>query len=426
MLKRIEIENFESHLKSVFEFSKGFNIICGESNAGKTAIIRALRLVLYNQWNPESLRIGTKHCRIKVETEKGSVTVIRGNKENKWIVERDGIEQEFNKIGKDVLPEVMNVTGIRMIKLGSFESMPNIMDQLEGHFLLSEMDGENMSGSLRAQIMDEISGLSGMEELIRVVSLDNLRISKEIKETEVNNTALISRLYNEEELVKEIGLIEIIDTLFKNIDNLKSTNEQIENMITSNKSSKIIISDLDDKIKRYENLDIIERYINNCSKDMNLLKDINDTIINIASNKENLKNNMNKLEKYENLDVIEKTIEQFILLEDNFQEYNNFLNDYKRLYIDLKEIEKVDKKIDYNAIINDIDSIRKKKKEKIEIENFIKQDKTVNLDVARINKNLKDVEKDLKEIDEKYQKAISEVTICPLTLKPTDESCFEV
>lgn len=48
-IKTITIENFQSHRKSVIELDKGVNIIHGLSGAGKTAFIRAFRLLAYNR-----------------------------------------------------------------------------------------------------------------------------------------------------------------------------------------------------------------------------------------------------------------------------------------------------------------------------------------------------------------------------------------
>jgi AAA15 family ATPase/GTPase len=67
MLKSIEIWNFESHEHTLIDnLSEGLNLICGESNAGKTSIVRALRLVAYNEFDPDSLRVGAKTCKVRV------------------------------------------------------------------------------------------------------------------------------------------------------------------------------------------------------------------------------------------------------------------------------------------------------------------------------------------------------------------------
>jgi ABC-type transporter Mla maintaining outer membrane lipid asymmetry ATPase subunit MlaF len=59
-IKKLIIENFQSHKYTEVDFSEGFNIIFGPSDYGKSAIIRALRWVLYNE--PGGLNLyGTGH-----------------------------------------------------------------------------------------------------------------------------------------------------------------------------------------------------------------------------------------------------------------------------------------------------------------------------------------------------------------------------
>ena len=45
---KVEIKDFQSHKNTNIEFSEGFNCIIGRSDSGKSAILRALRLVICN------------------------------------------------------------------------------------------------------------------------------------------------------------------------------------------------------------------------------------------------------------------------------------------------------------------------------------------------------------------------------------------
>lgn len=192
-------------------FSEGFNAICGDSDVGKTSVIRALRLPAYNQFSPKSVRIGCKNCRVKVTTERGSVTVTRG-KDNIWDIEyADGHKEQFTNVGKSPVPQAQQIIGFRELELGDMRIKINMTDQLDGHFMIDELDGENASGSARAQIIDEISGLTGVETLIRNVSGDRLQSMKEIKKCETaigNKTYRMhdpDKLEREERLLDEVG-----------------------------------------------------------------------------------------------------------------------------------------------------------------------------------------------------------------------------
>src|SRR4030066_377226 len=49
MIKSLKIENFQSHLNSWLEFSNGINVISGQSNNGKSSILRSLSWVIFNR-----------------------------------------------------------------------------------------------------------------------------------------------------------------------------------------------------------------------------------------------------------------------------------------------------------------------------------------------------------------------------------------
>jgi len=215
MIKSVELWNWESHEHTLVDnLSAGFNLIFGESNAGKTSIIRAIKLVAYNEFNPKCIRVGSKTCSVEIKTDKGRVKVTRPS--NEWEVEKNGEPtQFFEKIGKVVLPEVSEILGMSMVRLGDAEFPVNVMNQLEGHFMLSELNGKTASGSVRAQIIDEISGLSGIEGLIKEVSLDNHRWGREIKKMEERVEELSSQKYDGIELQEESLLL---DKVKQNLD----------------------------------------------------------------------------------------------------------------------------------------------------------------------------------------------------------------
>jgi len=215
MIQRLEIKNFENHRHTILDpFSSNFNLICGPSDSGKSAIVRALRLVAYNEWDFRSVRVGAKYAEITITTERGTVKVKRGKTTNEWEITPVGKKPLlFAKPGKVVIPEAAEVIGLHPVELGTFTTKPNIMDQLEGHFMLAEMDGESVSGSVRAQIIDEISGLAGMEELIREVGLDNHRCAREMKQLEKTIGELEEQKHDEAMLEAEGKLLTNADDI---------------------------------------------------------------------------------------------------------------------------------------------------------------------------------------------------------------------
>lgn len=215
MLKRIRIRGFESHEDTVLEgFSPSFNAIVGLSNSGKTAVIRALMLVGYNEFSQDSLRHGCENCIVEVETDKGTIKVTRGKK-NLWELHNfaTGKKSVFDRPGKTILPEVPEILGFGLIKLGDVEMQVNIMNQLEAHFMLEEFAGQDATGSLRAQVVDEISGLHGIEPLIRDVGLDNNRLTREVNQLEERKKELATQLHDEAAMKTEEVLLGKVSAL---------------------------------------------------------------------------------------------------------------------------------------------------------------------------------------------------------------------
>lgn len=210
MLQRLELINYESHEHSVIDMlSPGFNLIYGLSNAGKTTIVRAISLVSYNIFNPKSVRHGCDNCTVIATTDKGKVKVTRG-KVNEWeVTPINGTTSHFKKVGKTVIPLAAEIMGLKMVKLGDTELSINIMNQLESHFMLSELNGQSSTGSMRAQVVDEISGLSGVETLVRDVSLDNHRLGRDIKSNEDLADGIKSKLHDILELQTEDSILQL-------------------------------------------------------------------------------------------------------------------------------------------------------------------------------------------------------------------------
>jgi exonuclease SbcC len=56
MIDSLSIQNFQSHEKTELEFDEGINIIIGQSDSGKSAILRALNWVVNNKPNGEAFK----------------------------------------------------------------------------------------------------------------------------------------------------------------------------------------------------------------------------------------------------------------------------------------------------------------------------------------------------------------------------------
>jgi hypothetical protein len=139
---------------------------------------------------------------VSVTTDKGNVKVTRGA-QNVWAVTPNGKPTSvYESIGRSLLAPASEIVGMPPVEIGGISFPICLMNQFESHFLLADVGGKSATGSVRAQVFDELSGLSGIEEIIKSVSLDRTRSQREIKQRQEEIAALEKELYDAEELDK--------------------------------------------------------------------------------------------------------------------------------------------------------------------------------------------------------------------------------
>lgn len=237
MLKKVTMKNFESHEDTEVEFTDGLNLLIGGSNQGKSSIIRAIAMVVANRFDKDEVRNGKDFCEVTLETDKGKVTARRGESVNQWITQKTGEDpKEYKNIGLDVPPETMEILGMGEVSHGEIEEMPNIMFQLEKHYMLSEIDGKKSTSNMIARMMDEAIGIGGMEELIRDMATDFQNFKKELNQCSSEISEMKSHIVEEsifssqEKSVEDVkktyaDLMEVQDLLEDSADFTRSINE---------------------------------------------------------------------------------------------------------------------------------------------------------------------------------------------------------
>jgi len=229
MIKSLQIRNYQSHKDSKFEFSNGINIIIGNSDSGKTAILRAIDLLINNK--PDGIDFIThseNECQVNVETNNNIISRIKG-KNNLYKLNND----EFKALGKGVVPEeIKNVI--------NFDDL-NLQKQFDNHFLLSNSSGEV------ARILNKIIKLDIIDNVLSKCE-SKKRGSKrkvEIIENEIKNFQ--DDLKNYDWLKQAENLINKVIILQDKYDNLMEKTKQIENLI-------IQLNFINKQIKKYNNL----------------------------------------------------------------------------------------------------------------------------------------------------------------------------
>ncbi len=147
-LKQLIIWNFQSHKETRVNFGPGVNAIIGQSDSGKTAILRALYWVLLNVPQGDDYRSdwgGDTEVTIKLSNGTRITRRKTASKNQYMLQERGEEEMIFTSFGREVPDEIQRAHNI---------SDRNIQQQLDPPFMLCETEGEV------AKILNQVADLS--------------------------------------------------------------------------------------------------------------------------------------------------------------------------------------------------------------------------------------------------------------------------
>ncbi|MCS1351228.1 AAA family ATPase [Mechercharimyces sp. CAU 1602] len=217
--RRLKIENFQSHVQTEIHFEDGLQVFVGPSDSGKSAILRALRWVLYNQpRGSDFIRTGCSRCRVSLTLVNG-VTIMRekGTSINRYvIINESGEEQVYEGFGSSVPQEVLDAHQMLPLKVdGDWEMALQFGSQLEAPFLLSD------SGSVKAKSISRISGAHVLDMALRDAVRDRQALFAEKRQQEKQVEELRQELVPYENLPELKANLERVEHLQSDIDRKK-------------------------------------------------------------------------------------------------------------------------------------------------------------------------------------------------------------
>ena len=209
-LKRLSIKGFQSHRDTELEFHPGFNVIVGTNNSGKTAIIRALRKVCYDEpAGADFVNDGMMECEICLTTDNGTIT-------RKVPVKRDddgyatlanthsyGVNGEvFTSFGRQIPEVVLETHGMRPLDFkGSGPSLDlNFQAQQDPPFLVFAT-----TSSARAKALSLVSGIEITDQGVAEINRRIKSLSGKMKADQVyigEMEASIEKLLDEKTIEK--------------------------------------------------------------------------------------------------------------------------------------------------------------------------------------------------------------------------------
>jgi exonuclease SbcC len=192
LVNKIRLENFQSHEYTEIDLSPGLTVIIGESDRGKSAVIRALRWLFLNEpKGSDFIRAGASGCRVTAVFDDGTeVTRERGRNKNCYaVVCPDGRREVYEGFGADIPAEVTGLHGICKVRLDDgLEVSLNFALQLDSPFLLSG------PGSTKAKAIGRLHGVHIVDAAVRAAMRDITRLQQEEKRLEEYLVSLDEKL----------------------------------------------------------------------------------------------------------------------------------------------------------------------------------------------------------------------------------------
>ena len=132
-LKGLQLRNFQKWLSLDLEFHPGVNYFVGETDAGKSAVRRAIVHCMQNKGGKTYVSHTMKESSVKcITADDGSVTRLAG-KANEYILERDGVETESYKAFRTDVPiQIANIFSVGNINIQAQFDAPFLMTLTKG------------------------------------------------------------------------------------------------------------------------------------------------------------------------------------------------------------------------------------------------------------------------------------------------------
>ncbi|WP_332690384.1 AAA family ATPase [Halalkalibacter lacteus] len=269
-IKAVRLENFQSHLDTYVEFSDGLNVIVGQSDSGKTAILRGIRWALYNQpRGSDFVRVSADFVRVTITFEDETIiTRERTSSKNRYTLRKKGKEElVLEGFGIHVPNEVMEAHGMSNLRIDQDNDlMIHLSQQLDGPFLLEQ------TSSIRAKTLGRISGAHFLDMAIRDTTKDLSQLNVRMKQEQ----AVIEKLQDElqpfsqldelkSRLVDSEERVEKIKSLLVKRDKLVNKKRQWEQLKQEEVEALIrkrLVKDVDKWQSKVETLQtMVERFV---------------------------------------------------------------------------------------------------------------------------------------------------------------------
>jgi len=219
MINKIQIRGFRKHKKLSVEFGPNVNSIIGQSAAGKSALIRALRWAAINKpTGTDFINWDLKKSAVRITLDKREITRTRSKSTNLYHLD----EKEFAAFGNEVPEEIQRLLNLSHINWQGQHSAP---------FWFCETAGE---------VSRQLNSIIDLEIIDRTLA----SITANQRTAKTNKELTETRLENAAKEVKALAYAEDIDVDLTSI-------EQKESRINEIARGSLLLDDLLKRVLTY-------------------------------------------------------------------------------------------------------------------------------------------------------------------------------
>lgn len=173
----VHIENFQS-IEDLSLEVKGFTVIVGKSNLGKSAVIRAIDGVLTNLAGQYFVRHGAKHAQVTLSYQGHEIVWSKGSGLNQYQVNGETLDG----VGRNS-PELLKVLGFKPLTLSRQSMSVQVATQFDPLFLVGQ------EGSVVAEALSDVDRVHVLQAAQKEVDKDRRqnRSKSKIREEDLSN-----------------------------------------------------------------------------------------------------------------------------------------------------------------------------------------------------------------------------------------------
>lgn len=240
-IKNLILTNFQQWNKGNIQFTKGLNILVGDTECGKSTLFRAISSILTGKMPEDYIRKGCKDVEVKINFDNNTYfRRLRNKKDN--IADANGII--FERVGKDIPFEYFKSLGNTSINFGNKDLNLCLYNQFDPHFFITLSDYD------KSKLIGTICGIDIVDKLVDSINKDIRNDNSKIKflkeqtdskkkELEVKNNTLLPLIKKIENLKYIKNTLETNYKILVTLQNLKNKRVLIDNDINIYQSKQI-------------------------------------------------------------------------------------------------------------------------------------------------------------------------------------------